>query len=305
MDRDYRPPYIQAADVLRAAITSGELSPGQKLPSARELQQRFDIASSTVQNALRLLKEEGLIYSVQGRGSYVSSPPGAGTEQILIQPTPAGGAVSVGLPPASTDHQAPATPPDSRPPVSAEDSRAPYLQVADALRRQIRDNQLPSGAKLPSARELQEQFGIANSTVQNALRELKAEGLIYSVQGRGVFVGSVYNPADLPRSPAASGLGRGFMINAAEQKWIQDAEQEALQHQTTSDEDLLAEAEHVQQRVERLRGPYEAALIDLEALSIEINRRNRIRQSLRGPEDAAIAIRRFRDWLNPRGKRDR
>jgi DNA-binding GntR family transcriptional regulator len=96
MDRDYRPPYIQAADVLRAAIASGELSPGQKLPSARELQQRFDIASSTVQNALRLLKEEGLIYSVQGRGSYVSSPPGAGAEQILIQPTPGGGAVSVG-----------------------------------------------------------------------------------------------------------------------------------------------------------------------------------------------------------------
>ncbi|WP_435173759.1 GntR family transcriptional regulator [Actinacidiphila sp. bgisy145] len=71
LEEDPRPPYVQAAAVLRGEITSGRLKPGDKLPSARDLQDRYGIASSTVQNALRMLKSEGLIYSVQGRGSFV------------------------------------------------------------------------------------------------------------------------------------------------------------------------------------------------------------------------------------------
>ncbi|MEW2219325.1 winged helix-turn-helix domain-containing protein [Streptomyces sp. NPDC006990] len=71
LEDDSRPPYVQAAEVLRREISTGRLKPGDKLPSARALQDRYGIASSTVQNALRLLKSEGLIYSVQGRGSFV------------------------------------------------------------------------------------------------------------------------------------------------------------------------------------------------------------------------------------------
>jgi len=71
LEDDSRPPYIQAAEVLRREISAGRLKPGDKLPSSRALQDRYGIASSTVQNALRLLKSEGLIYSVQGRGSFV------------------------------------------------------------------------------------------------------------------------------------------------------------------------------------------------------------------------------------------
>ncbi|MFD8065125.1 GntR family transcriptional regulator [Streptomyces parvulus] len=71
LEDDSRPPYVQAAEVLRREISTGRLKPGDKLPSARALQDEYGIASSTVQNALRLLKSEGLIYSVQGRGSFV------------------------------------------------------------------------------------------------------------------------------------------------------------------------------------------------------------------------------------------
>lgn len=84
-EADDRPPYLQAAELLREEITSGRLKPGDKLPSSRTLQERYGIASSTVQNALRLLKSEGHIYSVQGRGSFVrnsSSPmPDDGQEE--------------------------------------------------------------------------------------------------------------------------------------------------------------------------------------------------------------------------------
>ncbi len=71
LDEDTRAPYLQAAEVLRREITGGRLRPGDKLPSSRELQQQYKIASTTVQNALRVLREEGLIYSVQGKGSFV------------------------------------------------------------------------------------------------------------------------------------------------------------------------------------------------------------------------------------------
>ncbi|MFF9849113.1 GntR family transcriptional regulator [Streptomyces litmocidini] len=74
LEDDSRPPYVQVADYLRRQIQSGELGPGDKVPSSRELQEKFGLASATVQNAFRLLKSEGLIYSVQGRGSFIRRP---------------------------------------------------------------------------------------------------------------------------------------------------------------------------------------------------------------------------------------
>ncbi|WP_405409115.1 GntR family transcriptional regulator [Streptomyces decoyicus] len=73
---DPRPPYQQAADEIRGDIEAGRLKPGQQLPSHRELQERFNIANMTARSALRVLREEGLIYTVQGRGSYVADKPG-------------------------------------------------------------------------------------------------------------------------------------------------------------------------------------------------------------------------------------
>ncbi|UZJ30624.1 GntR family transcriptional regulator [Streptomyces endophytica] len=72
---DPRPPYQQAADALRREIQTGRLKPGEQLPSHRELQERFNIANMTARSALRVLREEGLIYTVQGRGSYVADKP--------------------------------------------------------------------------------------------------------------------------------------------------------------------------------------------------------------------------------------
>lgn len=69
---DPRPPYQQAADLIRREIESGKIKPGEQVPSYRELQERFGIANMTARSALRVLREEGLIYTVQGRGSYVS-----------------------------------------------------------------------------------------------------------------------------------------------------------------------------------------------------------------------------------------
>ncbi|MFD8391714.1 GntR family transcriptional regulator [Streptomyces sp. NPDC059680] len=68
---DPRPPYVQVADELRREIQAGRYKPGQKLPSVRELSERFSIAAMTVSSALRVLREEGLVSSTHGRGTFV------------------------------------------------------------------------------------------------------------------------------------------------------------------------------------------------------------------------------------------
>lgn len=70
---DARPPYVQLADLIRAEIQSGRYQPGGKLPTYRELADEHGVAPMTVQSAFRVLKDEGLISSQQGRGSFVRS----------------------------------------------------------------------------------------------------------------------------------------------------------------------------------------------------------------------------------------
>jgi len=68
---DPRPPYQQVANALRAAILTRKLAPGEKLPSGNELASRYGVARMTVQQAIRLLRDEGLVVSRQGSGVFV------------------------------------------------------------------------------------------------------------------------------------------------------------------------------------------------------------------------------------------
>jgi len=72
---DHRPPYQQVADDLRRRIEAGEeFGPGDRLPSIRHLASSYGIAPQTVQNALRELRQAGLIVSQQGRAFFVRDP---------------------------------------------------------------------------------------------------------------------------------------------------------------------------------------------------------------------------------------
>jgi len=62
-------PYEQVAAILRARIKTGELGP--KLPSYMQLASELEVAPMTVQRALRVLKDEGLIYGRPGLGTFV------------------------------------------------------------------------------------------------------------------------------------------------------------------------------------------------------------------------------------------
>ncbi|GAA4666887.1 hypothetical protein GCM10023347_19520 [Streptomyces chumphonensis] len=81
----------------------------------------------------------------------------------------------------------------------ANELTQPYLRIVYDLQEQIRAGQLQPHARLPSNRELRDQYGVAAGTVQRALNDLRAAGLIYSHQGRGSFV-----HAKASRPPAAT-----------------------------------------------------------------------------------------------------
>lgn len=61
---------MQVADALRGDLKS--MKPGDKLPSQRELIERFGFASQTIQNGLALLRSEGLIVSAGNLGNFVA-----------------------------------------------------------------------------------------------------------------------------------------------------------------------------------------------------------------------------------------
>jgi GntR family transcriptional regulator len=63
-----------------------------------------------------------------------------------------------------------------------------YRQVADDLRRQIADDRLGVGARLPTATQLMASYGVSSTVVKAAINQLKIEGLVVGQQGRGVFV---------------------------------------------------------------------------------------------------------------------
>ncbi len=66
------PIYIQIAEDLMAKIENNEYTPGEKLPTERELSHRFNVQRATVRQALSVLKDRGLIERLQGSGTFVA-----------------------------------------------------------------------------------------------------------------------------------------------------------------------------------------------------------------------------------------
>lgn len=74
----------------------------------------------------------------------------------------------------------PALDPDAREPL--------YEQLASLIRGQIMSGEIPAGRRVPSMRELTQEHGISNRTVDSAMKILKTEGLIEMEPGKGLFV---------------------------------------------------------------------------------------------------------------------
>lgn len=66
--------YIQLTNHLSNAIAQGQYAVGDKLPSENTLCREFGVSRITVRQALQMLTQQGLIYSVHGKGSFVKAP---------------------------------------------------------------------------------------------------------------------------------------------------------------------------------------------------------------------------------------
>jgi GntR family transcriptional regulator len=71
----------------------------------------------------------------------------------------------------------------------------PYQRVADDLRGKIKDGTYPPGSKLPSRKVLCELHGVSSIVVNSAMRILRAEGWVETLNGVGTYV-----PEQLPRT---------------------------------------------------------------------------------------------------------
>ncbi|SFH79337.1 GntR family transcriptional regulator [Pisciglobus halotolerans] len=74
------PVYVQVVRQFKEQVASGELLPGQEMPSRRELAQKLKINPNTVQRAYKEMEHEGLIYTEGNMPSKITED-----QKILIK----------------------------------------------------------------------------------------------------------------------------------------------------------------------------------------------------------------------------
>lgn len=72
INRDFLdPPYVQLANILRNQVAEGFFPPGGRLPSESELCKRYHVSHMTVRRTIKLLSDQGVVETFQGRGTFV------------------------------------------------------------------------------------------------------------------------------------------------------------------------------------------------------------------------------------------
>ncbi|SEL65896.1 regulatory protein, gntR family [Nonomuraea pusilla] len=139
--------YLQIAEILRERVSG--LSSGHPVPSEADIQHEFGVARTTARRAIHVLREEGLIYTVQGEGTFVGTPGEAPRKQRKMPF---------------------------------------YQQIASELAEQIKAGQYQQRRPIPGEAALVKQYDVARETVRRAMALLREQGWIYTVPQRGSYV---------------------------------------------------------------------------------------------------------------------
>ncbi|GAA4990426.1 hypothetical protein GCM10023334_124730 [Nonomuraea thailandensis] len=139
--------YLQIADILRGRVAG--LSAGHPIPSEAEIQEEFGVARTTARRAVHVLREEGLVYTVQGEGAFVG-PSADGPRIKRKEPL--------------------------------------YVQISRELAEQIKAGKYQPRRPIPGETALVKQYGVARETVRRAMAMLREQGWIYTVAQRGSYV---------------------------------------------------------------------------------------------------------------------
>ena len=73
--------YEQIVQQIEESIVKGDLKPGDQLPAERELALRFGVSRTAVREAVKALREKGLVEAYSGRGTFITD----GTSQAVRQ----------------------------------------------------------------------------------------------------------------------------------------------------------------------------------------------------------------------------
>lgn len=142
------PVYKLVAEQIKSRIDSGEIPPGHQVPSETEIMAEQQVSRITVRLAIKYLREQGLVYTIQGKGSFVG-------------------------------------PPDA-PPVTRR--TLPHREIAEALIVRIKAGELKPDLPIPSETSLMQEHGVAKGTVRQAVKHLRELGWVYTVPQRGTYV---------------------------------------------------------------------------------------------------------------------
>lgn len=66
--------YVALAEHVVARVQAGDLRPGARLPSERDLAAEYGVAYMTVRRAMARLREQGWIETVHGKGTFIADP---------------------------------------------------------------------------------------------------------------------------------------------------------------------------------------------------------------------------------------
>jgi GntR family transcriptional repressor for pyruvate dehydrogenase complex len=75
--------YQQIVQQIEDSITSGELKEGDQLPAERELAQQFGVSRTAVREAVKTLREKGLVEAYPGRGTFITNGTARSIQQTL------------------------------------------------------------------------------------------------------------------------------------------------------------------------------------------------------------------------------
>jgi GntR family transcriptional regulator, transcriptional repressor for pyruvate dehydrogenase complex len=75
--------YEQIVQQIEESILGGTLKPGDQLPAERELAQRFGVSRTAVREAIKALREKGLVEAYSGRGTFITNGTSQGIRQSL------------------------------------------------------------------------------------------------------------------------------------------------------------------------------------------------------------------------------
>ncbi|MFD0349486.1 GntR family transcriptional regulator [Kitasatospora aburaviensis] len=92
MAPETEPPFQRIAAELRRRIATGELAPGERVPSTRRIAQDWGVALATATKALTVLRLEGLVEALPRVGTVVAAPAGPTAGSPAAPAAPADGA---------------------------------------------------------------------------------------------------------------------------------------------------------------------------------------------------------------------